>query len=109
MPSMDLLKSEQEAYDFVKKTGLARAARIANAISRRINRRIQDACDSGVVSPVYVRRTPLEESLLYRIQLGTQLVDTCNTPEAAHARILKRIAERKANRKNKQRTEALAA
>ncbi|MEI8659392.1 hypothetical protein [Vibrio sp. Hal054] len=96
----ELLPSEQQAYDFVKRIGLERAQRILASICRRFDRRYDKACDSNLV-PInreWIRRTELEVELTHRLKIGMTLVDDSNTPEAAHQRILERIEARKARR-----------
>ena len=98
---MILLDSEQEAKDFVIKIGAQRASRILSAIGRRFDRRYNNACNASnsPVNPEWIYRTELEVNLTYKIKMGLQLTDDYNTPQAAKERTVKRLADRKAQRK----------
>jgi len=96
----NLLPIEQEAKEFVLRIGEQRANRILNAICRRFDRRYNKACSANNVpiNPEWIFKTDFEVSLTYKIQLGLQLTDDYNTPQAARQRILKRLEERKSRR-----------
>lgn len=98
--NQSLLPNEQKAKDFVNTIGTERAERILNAICRRLDRRYERACNQSMVpfDRDHMRRTSLEVSLLWELKTGLMLNDTYNTPQAAKARILKRIAARKERR-----------
>lgn len=97
---MGLLPSERRAADFVRKIGLERAGRVLDAVSRRFERRFNQACkDAGIpLNREWVRRTPFEIELTHTLKTGMMIVDDSHSPTAAHARILARIANRKAKR-----------
>lgn len=96
----DYLPSEQCAYDYVSMIGLERATRVLEALGRRFDRRFHAACDANMVpiNPEWIYRTPFEVELMHRLKIGMALVDTYNTPSAAHQRIVKRIVKRIAER-----------
>lgn len=97
---MDLLPSEQAAFDFVSGIGLTRATALLDAIGRRFDRRYSKACKSSF-SPIdreWVYRTALEVDLTHRLKIGLTLCDVGNTPEDCHNRIMARRAQRKAER-----------
>lgn len=105
---MALLRSEQEAKDFVDRIGTKRATRLLCAITARIKRRI-DIGNRGAVGFRYdeysIRVTELERTLMYQLKMGLTLLDTYNTPVAAKKRILERIAKRnEKERRRKART-----
>lgn len=98
---MDLLPSEQQAAAFVRSIGIDRAERILSAIARRFDRRYAKACTESFapINREWVKQTELEVELTHRIKLGLMLVDDYHTPKAAHARILKRLADRNTSKK----------
>lgn len=94
---MDLLPNEKAAVEYVRKIGLDRAYRVINAIGNRIDRRYNAAADLAPfpINPEWIRKTPLERELMFRLQIGAKLLDNYFTPLAAKDRIKKRLAERK--------------
>lgn len=97
---MDLLPSEQAAFDFVSDIGLARASALLDAIGRRFDRRYSKACKSSFapINREWIYRTALEVDLTHRLKIGLTLCDVSSTPEACRNRIMARRSQRKAER-----------
>lgn len=93
---MELLKSEQAAKDFVEKIGISRSARLLNLIGDRILRRQSKPASIGQFVCDHVRIAPWERELMFNLKMGLSLLNDENTPDAAHRRILERIAQRRA-------------
>lgn len=96
---MSLLKNEQAAKELVNRIGVMRANKIINAIGDRIERRIKLANLDAIgwqLDNSSIRKTPAEVDLMAMLKLGCMLLDTRYDTDAAHQRILARIAKRKA-------------
>lgn len=92
-----MLESEASACALVERIGLHRAHRLLDAIVRRIDRRYAAACLASF-SPInreWVRQTPLEVDLIYKLKLGISILDDYHTPAGAKRRIAERIQKRK--------------
>lgn len=94
---MSLLPDEQKASCFVMQIGLARAYRLLDKITNRIERRykrVSEKCftqfDRGSV-----RLTSFEVDMIHCLKLGIQINDLSNTPAAARQRNLARRKARK--------------
>ncbi|ELP5729231.1 hypothetical protein QTV44_002497 [Vibrio vulnificus] len=99
--SIDLLPSEQDASDFVHRIGLERAYSLLAKLAQRFDRRYACACQQSFtpINREWVRSTPFELSLSYRLQIGIRLNDNYFTPYAAHQRIIaRRLAQKEARK-----------
>lgn len=95
-----MLSSQDCAVALVSRIGVSRAYRLLAAITRRVDRRYNALCLASF-SPMnreWVRRTPLEVTLMHQLKLGIALLDDFHTPSAARARIQARLAARRAQR-----------
>ena len=90
-----LLPSEQHAKDFVAKYTAERCTRLLDALCRRFDRRFElAASNAGVpINREWVRVTPFERELTFRLKMGLTLNNT-DTPFKAKIRILKRMVAR---------------
>ena len=77
MIDSELLPTEQEASAFVSRIGLDCAYRLLDKLARRFDRRYALACKQSFapINREWVRSTPFELDLTYRLKLGIQIND----------------------------------
>lgn len=97
-----LLTSERESALLVEQLGIPAASRLLEKIGNHVNQRAekynrQRSYFDYVFTAIGVAHQR-ELNLMHKLKIGLSLVDTENTPVAAHQRVLNHIAERNARR-----------